>query len=49
MPTVGDGAGWTHDPWGAELGTTASMFTFVYSHELRDELHGRLTLSAVSD
>jgi succinyl-diaminopimelate desuccinylase len=61
---VGDGAGWTHDPWGAELvdgriygrgacdmkcGTTASVFTFLYLRELRDELHGRLTLSAVSD
>ena len=61
---VGDGAGWTHDPWGAELvdgriygrgacdmkcGTTASVFTFLYLRELRDELRGRLTLSAVSD
>jgi succinyl-diaminopimelate desuccinylase len=61
---VGDGAGWTHDPWAAELvdgriygrgacdmkcGTTASVFTFLYLRKLRDELHGRLTLSAVSD
>jgi succinyl-diaminopimelate desuccinylase len=61
---VGDGAGWTRDPWGGELadgriygrgacdmkcGTTASIFTFLYLRELRDELHGRLTLSAVSD
>jgi succinyl-diaminopimelate desuccinylase len=61
---VGDGAGWTHDPWGGELadgriygrgacdmkcGTTASIFTFLYLRELRDELHGRLTLSCVSD
>ena len=61
---MGDGAGWTHDPWGGELvdgriygrgacdmkcGTTASVFTFLYLRELRDELHGRLTLSAVSD
>ena len=61
---VGEGAGWTHDPWGAELvdsriygrgacdmkcGTTASAFTFLYLRELRDELHGRLTLSAVSN
>jgi len=61
---VGDGAGWTHDPWGAELvdgriygrgacdmkcGTTAAIFTFLYLRELRDELQGRLTLSAVSD
>ena len=61
---VGDGAGWTHDPWGAEVvdgriygrgacdmkcGTTAAIFTFLYLRELRAELHGRLTLSAVSD
>ena len=61
---VGDGAGWTQDPWGGELvdgriygrgacdmkcGTTAALFTFLYLRELRDELHGRLTLSAVSD
>jgi succinyl-diaminopimelate desuccinylase len=32
-----------------KCGTTASIFTFLYLHELRDELHGRLTLSAVSD
>src|SRR5215475_9761401 len=61
---VGDGAGWTRDPWGAELvdgkiygrgacdmkcGTTAAIFTFLYLRELRGELHGKLTLSAVSD
>jgi succinyl-diaminopimelate desuccinylase len=61
---VGDGAGWTHDPWGAELvdgriygrgacdmkcGTTAAIFTFLYLRELRDELQGKMTLSAVSD
>lgn len=61
---VGDGAGWTKDPWGAELvdgriygrgacdmksGTTASIFAFLYLHELRDTLHGKVTLSAVSD
>jgi succinyl-diaminopimelate desuccinylase len=61
---VGDGAGWSQDPWGGALvdgriygrgacdmkcGTTASIFTLLYLHELRDELHGRLTLSAVSD
>ena len=61
---VGDGAGWSRDPWGGELvdgkiygrgacdmkcGTTASIFTFLYLGEIRDRLHGRLTLSAVSD
>lgn len=50
---VGDGAGWTQDPWGGEhvdgriygrgacdmkCGTTASVFTFMYLRELRDEL-----------
>jgi succinyl-diaminopimelate desuccinylase len=61
---VGDGAGWTQQPWGGELvdgriygrgacdmkcGTTAAILTFLYLRELRAELHGRLTLSAVSD
>lgn len=61
---VGDGSGWSQDPWGGAIvdgriygrgacdmkcGTTASIFTFLYLHELREELHGRLTLSAVSD
>ena len=32
-----------------KCGTTTSLFTFLYLHELRDSLHGRLTLSAVSD
>jgi succinyl-diaminopimelate desuccinylase len=32
-----------------KCGTTASIFTFLYLHELRDELCGQLTLSAVSD
>jgi succinyl-diaminopimelate desuccinylase len=61
---VGDGEGWSQDPWGGALvdgriygrgacdmkcGTTASLFTFLYLHELREELCGRLTLSCVSD
>jgi succinyl-diaminopimelate desuccinylase len=61
---VGDGDGWTRDPWGGELvdgkifgrgacdmkcGTTASIFTFLYLSEIKDKLHGKLTLSAVSD
>jgi succinyl-diaminopimelate desuccinylase len=32
-----------------KCGTTTSLFTFLYLHELRDSLHGKLTLSAVSD
>ena len=61
---VGDGAGWSQDPWGGALvdgriygrgacdmkcGTTASISTFLYLHEMHDKLHGQLTLSAVSD
>jgi len=57
-------AGWTKDPWGAELvdgriygrgacdmkcGTTASIMTFLYLNEIRDQLRGRLTLTVVSD
>lgn len=30
-------------------GTTASIFAFLYLHELRDQLYGKATLSAVSD
>jgi succinyl-diaminopimelate desuccinylase len=32
-----------------KAGTTASLFTFFYLAEMRAELHGRLTLSVVSD
>jgi succinyl-diaminopimelate desuccinylase len=32
-----------------KCGTTASLFTFLYLHELRHTLHGRLTISVVSD
>jgi succinyl-diaminopimelate desuccinylase len=32
-----------------KAGTTASLFTFLYLHEMRDELNGRVTLSVVSD
>lgn len=30
-------------------GTTASIFTFLYLHEIREQLNGRLTLTVVSD
>lgn len=61
---VESGAGWTRDPWGAELadgkiygrgacdmkcGTTASIFAYLYLHELRERLAGRLTLTVVSE
>ena len=32
-----------------KAGTTASIFTYVYLHRLRDQLKGKLTLTAVSD
>jgi len=32
-----------------KCGTTASIFTFVYLYRIRDQLKGRLTLTAVSD
>jgi succinyl-diaminopimelate desuccinylase len=32
-----------------KCGTTASLFTYLYLHELKDELRGRLTLTVVSD
>jgi succinyl-diaminopimelate desuccinylase len=32
-----------------KAGTTASIFTYRYLHRLRDQLSGRLTLTAVSD
>ena len=32
-----------------KCGTTASIFTFLYLHQLRDRLKGRLTLTLVSD
>jgi succinyl-diaminopimelate desuccinylase len=32
-----------------KCGTTASIFTFAYLYRIRDQLHGKLTLAAVSD
>ena len=32
-----------------KAGTTASIFTYAYLHRLKDQLKGRLTLTAVSD
>ena len=61
---VGDGHGWSHDPWGGEradgkiwgrgaadmkAGTTASIFTYLLLHRVRDRVRGRLTLTCVSD
>jgi succinyl-diaminopimelate desuccinylase len=61
---VGDGHGWTQDPWGGAVvdgklygrgvadmkaGTTASIMTYRLLHRIKDQLKGRLTLTAVSD
>ena len=32
-----------------KAGTTASLFTFLYLREMREQLHGQMTLSVVSD
>ncbi len=32
-----------------KAGTTASIFTYAYLHRLKEQLHGQLTLTAVSD
>ena len=32
-----------------KAGTTASLFTFLYLREIREDLHGQMTLSVVSD
>lgn len=32
-----------------KCGTTASLFAFIYLHEMREQLRGRLTLTVVSD
>jgi succinyl-diaminopimelate desuccinylase len=47
--TLVDGRVYGRGACDMKCGTTASIFTFLYLHELRDELYGRLTLSAVSD
>jgi succinyl-diaminopimelate desuccinylase len=51
-PFSGDVAGgriWGRGVTDMKAGTAASLFTFAYLHEMRDELCGRLTLTAVSD
>ena len=32
-----------------KAGTTASLFTFLYLHEMREDLYGQMTLTVVSD
>ena len=44
-----DGAVWGRGTVDMKCGTTASIFTYVWLHQLRDRLRGRLTLTVVSD
>jgi succinyl-diaminopimelate desuccinylase len=46
---VVDGKIWGRGVADMKCGTTASIFTFAYLHRIRDQLKGRLTLTAVSD
>ena len=46
---VAEGAVWGRGAADMKCGTTASIFTYVYLHRLRERLRGRLTLTAVSD
>ena len=46
---IEDGKVWGRGSTDMKCGTSASIFTFMYLHELRDRLNGRLTLTAVSD
>ena len=46
---IADGKVWGRGSADMKCGTSASIFTFMYLHELRDRLNGRLTLTAVSD
>ncbi len=46
---VAEGRIWGRGASDMKCGTTASIFTFHYLSRIRDELRGRLTLTAVSD
>ena len=46
---IADGKVWGRGSADMKCGTSASIFTFMYLHALRDRLNGRLTLTAVSD
>ena len=46
---VADGKVWGRGAADMKCGTTASIFTYLYLHRLRERLKGRLTLTAVSD
>ncbi|MEA2779376.1 MAG: succinyl-diaminopimelate desuccinylase [Rhodospirillaceae bacterium] len=46
---VADGCIWGRGAVDMKCGTTASLFTYLYLHRLRERLRGRLTLTVVSD
>ncbi len=46
---VADGKVWGRGTADMKCGTTASVFTYLYLHGIRERLKGRLTLTAVSD
>jgi succinyl-diaminopimelate desuccinylase len=46
---VVDGKIWGRGVADMKCGTTAAIFTFAYLYRIRDQLKGRLTLTAVSD
>ena len=46
---VADGKVWGRGSSDMKCGTTASIFTFRYLYRYREKLHGRLTLTCVSD
>jgi succinyl-diaminopimelate desuccinylase len=46
---VADGAVWGRGAADMKGGTSASFITYAYLHRIRDELKGKLTLTAVSD
>ena len=46
---VADGRIWGRGAADMKCGTTASIFTYLYLSRIRDQLKGRLTLTAVSD
>jgi succinyl-diaminopimelate desuccinylase len=46
---IAEGSVWGRGSVDMKCGTTASIFTYLYLHRLRDRLKGRLTLTVVSD
>ena len=46
---VADGKVWGRGVADMKCGTTSSIWTYIYLHRVREQLKGRLTLTAVSD